>query len=156
MTAFHDDRQGLNQWLAAAGYPGWEAAALPGDISPRRYERLRGTGGATVILARYPEELRAAGERFVRASEILTAAGVPVPRVLASDEAHGWMLVEDLGEATLAELRHLPWAELTPYFEDAADLARRIAAIPREVADFTVPSATPMARATSPTGMSRQ
>jgi aminoglycoside/choline kinase family phosphotransferase len=147
VNAFDDDRQGLNQWLAAAGYPDWEAVALPGDISPRRYERLRGAGGATVILARYPEELRAAGERFARTSEILAAAGVPVPPVLAIDEARGWMLVEDLGEATLAELRHLPWAELTPYFEDAADLATRIAAIPRElVANLNPPLDAPLMR----------
>jgi len=58
---------------------------------------------------------------------------VPVPRVLAADCERGWMLLQDLGEHTLAELGDRPWRELAAYFESAAALAARIAALPLDV-----------------------
>jgi aminoglycoside/choline kinase family phosphotransferase len=125
-------REALGEWLADIGFPLREARPLPGDVSPRRYARLTAAGGETAILASYPAELLAACGRFARTTEILGAAGVPVPRVLAADCGRGWMLLEDLGELTLADLRDRPWSELEAYFEDAAALAGRIAALPPE------------------------
>ena len=61
--------------------------------------------GTTAILALYPADHRATCVRFARSTAILAGAGVPVPRVLAADCERGWMLLQDLGEHTLAELR---------------------------------------------------
>jgi aminoglycoside/choline kinase family phosphotransferase len=124
------DRQALGEWLAHAGFQLRETHALAGDVSPRRYERLVGADGATAVLALYPEEMRPACRRFARTTEILAAAAVPVPRVLAADCERGWMLLQDLGALTLADLRDRPWSELAAYFEDAAALAAGIAALP--------------------------
>jgi aminoglycoside/choline kinase family phosphotransferase len=124
------DREALAEWLLAHGFGLREARPLRGDVSPRHYQRLVAGDGRTAILALYPAEIRDQHAGFARSTEILAAAGVPVPRVLAADGARGWMLVEDLGEPTLADLEDRPWSELAAWFEDAAALAARIAALP--------------------------
>jgi N-acetylmuramate 1-kinase len=127
------DRTELGEWLAGTGFDLREIQPLAGDVSPRRYERLTAGDGTTAILALYPADHRATCVRFARTTAILAGAGVPVPRVLAADCERGWMLLQDLGEQTLAELRDRPWRELAAYFEKAATLAARIAALPLDV-----------------------
>ncbi len=124
------DRQPLDDWLSAQGFVPLAAEPLAGDVSPRRYRRLTAADGSTAILALYPTELLPAHARFARTTALLAAAAVPVPRVLAADGERGWMLLEDLGLQTLADLEGRPWAELAPYFADAAALIARIAALP--------------------------
>ena len=126
-------QDGLEAWLAAAGFPACEPLPLPGDVSPRRYTRLVGPDGGSAILATYPPDIRGTCTRFLRTTALLDQAGVPVPRVLASSCDEGWMLVEDLGPQTLAEWGSgRPWSELQPYFERALELAERIGRIPVE------------------------
>ncbi len=127
------DRIELGEWLAGTGFDLREVHPLAGDVSPRRYERLTAGDGTTAILALYPADHRATCVRFARSTAILAGAGVPVPRVLAADCERGWMLLQDLGEHTLAELRDRPWRELAAYFETAAALAARIAVLPLDV-----------------------
>lgn len=131
-------QDGLDAWLAAAGFPACEPNPLPGDVSPRRYTRLVGADGASAILATYPPEVRGTCPRFLRTTALLEQAGVPVPRVLAASCEEGWMLVEDLGPQTLGEWgRGRSWEELLPWFERALQLAERIGDIPVEaVADI--------------------
>jgi aminoglycoside/choline kinase family phosphotransferase len=124
-------QDGLEAWLARAGFALRESRPLPGDVSPRRYTRLTGPDGGTAILATYPPEVRDTCSRFLRTTTLLDRAGVPVPRVLASSCDEGWMLVEDLGPETLGEWGHgRSWSELRPWFERALDLADRIGRIP--------------------------
>src|SRR5262249_9423813 len=95
------DENALALWLAALR---WNAAAvedLRGDVSPRRYRRLRRADGASAVLALYPANVRATAARFLRTGELLAARGVRVPRVLASDLVAGFVLLEDLGPLTL-------------------------------------------------------
>jgi aminoglycoside/choline kinase family phosphotransferase len=121
----------LDDWLAAAGFPGARIEPLQGDVSPRRYARVAGPGGAMAILATYPPEIRSTCSRFRRTTALLQEAGVPVPRVLAAACDDGWMLVEDLGLQTLGEWGHgRSWEEVRPWFERALDLADRISRIP--------------------------
>jgi len=124
------DRKALGEWLEHAGFELRESHPLAGDVSPRRYHRLTAADGTTAVLAVYPEEVLEACRRFARSTDLLAAAGVPVPRVLAVDCARGWMLVQDLGALTLADLHDRPWRELGVYFEHAAALAARVAALP--------------------------
>jgi len=116
-------------WLCNAGLPPVDIVALPGDVSPRRYARVHLEDGGTAILATYPPDMRSSCERFLRATDLLAAAGVPVPRVLAADCAAGLMLLEDLGLQTLADWKARPWSELGLYFERAACLGQRIAGL---------------------------
>ncbi|HEV7667993.1 MAG TPA: phosphotransferase [Thermoanaerobaculia bacterium] len=120
----------LAPWLAARGFTPERIEPLPGDVSPRRYGRVRLAGGAGAILAYYPEEIREVASRFLRTTELLQSVQVPVPRVLTVDLARGWMLIEDLGEQTLAERRDLDDDAIEPYFRHAAKLGRRIARLP--------------------------
>lgn len=123
----------LEAWLASVGFQLREARPLSGDVSPRRYARLVREDGSTAILATYPPEVRSVCPRFLHTTGLLTRAGVPVPKVLASDCDEGWMLVEDLGLQTLGEWgQGRPWSELTPWFERGLDLAGRIARLPAE------------------------
>ncbi|HEX4497660.1 MAG TPA: phosphotransferase [Thermoanaerobaculia bacterium] len=111
--------------------PPREIQPLPGDLSPRRYFRAVLDDGTSAILANYPEEVRSACRRFLRTTELLNAAEVRVPRVLAGDCGEGWMLVEDLGPRTLAEWgRERDWSELAGYFESALEIISRIARLP--------------------------
>jgi aminoglycoside/choline kinase family phosphotransferase len=125
---------GLEAWRLAAGIPADRAAEvqpLTGDVSPRRYFRVVFAAGGTAILATYPAELRETCARFLRTTESLAAAGIRVPRVLGSDCAAGWMLVEDLGLLTLGDWgQGRPWSEINPFFEHARELAARISRLP--------------------------
>jgi len=73
------------------------------DASFRRYFRLAGkeaegaTGGTLIAVdAPPPEKCR----EFVQVAQLLSAAGVHVPRVLEVDAEAGFMLVTDLGTAS--------------------------------------------------------
>jgi aminoglycoside/choline kinase family phosphotransferase len=126
-TPAADDIAPLNAWLATAGWPAATLEALPGDVSPRRYLRVR-RGNDRGILAVYPEAVRAQAARFLRTGELLGDAGVRVPRVLASDLDAGLMLLEDLGRETLYE-RALDWAAREPWWLRAAAILEALRAI---------------------------
>lgn len=102
---------------------------LHGDVSARRYLRLQLAGEPTRVAALYPPELRGACRRFVASGALLSAAGVPVPRILESACEEGVMLLEDLGGDTLYDLRDRPTNELRPYLERAIELQTRIAGL---------------------------
>ncbi|HEX5759435.1 MAG TPA: phosphotransferase [Thermoanaerobaculia bacterium] len=120
----------LAAWIATLGDRLLAVAPLAGDVSPRRYARLELAGGGTAILASYPEEVRAALPRFAATTELLAAGGVRVPRVVALAAEPGWMLLEDLGTATLADWRRRPRRELARWFAEGRAVAGRIAALP--------------------------
>lgn len=124
---------GVNAWLAGLGYPPREILCLSGDVSPRRYARVVLDDGTTAVLATYPDEVREVCPRFLRTGELLTAAGVRVPRVFAASCEHGWMLLEDLGPETLGDQRERPWSELRLDFARALEVIGRIAALPADV-----------------------
>ncbi len=119
----------LAPWLAAQGFAAERIEPLPGDVSPRRYGRVRLAAGGSAILAIYPEEIRETAVRYLRASELLGTVRVPVPRIFAVDLARGRMLIEDLGEETLAERRDLDDESVAAFFRHAARLGERIATL---------------------------
>lgn len=129
----------LETWLLGLGFPPREIEPLSGDVSPRRYARVALVDGSTAILATYPPEIRSICPHYLRTGEILTEAGVRVPRVFGSSCEQGWMLLEDLGPRTVGEQGDRPWSELRLYFESARELIDRIAALPPEhVAEIAV------------------
>lgn len=105
---------------------------MAGDVSRRRYHRLRLRGGGSAVLALYPTDLRETCRRSGVTGGLLAAAGVRVPRVLAQDCGAGWMLLEDLGETTLYDLDGRPWPELEPWFQAAVAALAKIQGLPRE------------------------
>ena len=126
-SAAADDIDALAAWLASQDWPGAALEALRGDLSPRRYLRVR-RGDDRGILAVYPEAVRSQAARFLRTGELLADAGVRVPRVFASDLDAGLMLLEDLGRETLYE-RALDWPARKPWWLRAAAILEAVRGI---------------------------
>ncbi len=119
----------IERWLDRSGHPAARLEPLAGDVSARRYLRAE-SRGRSLIVALYPPDLRATCERFVATGDLLREAGLRVPSVLGSDCRQGMMLLEDVGELTLYDLRDRSWSELRPFLEQAVDDAGRIANLP--------------------------
>jgi N-acetylmuramate 1-kinase len=88
-------------WLAAFAAPrGLAVATLrpaSSDASFRRYLRADLEGGGTVIVMDAPppqEDVRP----FVHVAGLIERAGLHAPRVLEADTAHGFLLLDDLGD----------------------------------------------------------
>jgi aminoglycoside/choline kinase family phosphotransferase len=132
MFESRNERDDLTRWLVAAGIV--RAAAdvviepLAGDVSPRRYYRVR-AGAERAVVAYYPPELREIARRFLRTTDLLAGAGVRVPVVRRFDDEAGLMLLEDVGAVTLFDWRDREWEALAPWLEAAVDAARRVARI---------------------------
>ena len=84
---------------------GWGDAGeklLAGDASFRKYFRLVRQGGTAVVMDAPPpqEDVRP----FVRIGRHLIGLGFSAPAILAEDEVHGFLLLEDLGDNTFARV----------------------------------------------------
>ena len=108
--------------------------AMIGGASTRRYFRVLLPRGRSAV-AMYvpegprPEEVQKLIERpewpFLEVRSLLASRGVDVPRLLAEDTARGWLVLEDLGEDTLANyLLKRPDEKRALYTRAVEDLAR--------------------------------
>jgi|HubBroStandDraft_6_1064221.scaffolds.fasta_scaffold133035_3 aminoglycoside/choline kinase family phosphotransferase len=125
--------------LAARAFPSSAGAPfactpMPGGASTRRYFRVRlGSDGAVGMFVpdgSKAEEVDKGGGAaarwpFLEVRDLLASRGVDVPVVYAEDTARGWLLLEDLGDDTLATflLAH-PSRKEDLYVRAACDLAR--------------------------------
>ena len=112
-------------FLAEHGWDDAEISPLTPDASFRRYSRLRRADDAKAMLmdAPPPHENAAA---FVAVTKHLSKLGVRVPTIFAADEAHGFLLLEDLGDETFTRLlADKKYNEVTLY-QNAIDLLSRI------------------------------
>lgn len=75
---------------------------LAGDASARRYERIVG-GSGTSILMDCPPDVLAIGP-FLRIAEWLRGKGFSAPEITAADENAGLILMEDLGDGLFSRL----------------------------------------------------
>lgn len=88
--------------LGAAGFRPVSFEPLAGDVSARRYARLRVESGEQFVVCAYPDDMADVASRFLSSTELLNSAGVPLPEV----ERHSvsepvWILLEDLGPQTV-------------------------------------------------------
>jgi hypothetical protein len=77
--------------------------ALSGDASTRRYYRLV-DGGASFVLALYPEPFLPEELSYLAVHGLLEGYGLPVPATVDVDGPRGIVLQEDLGDRTLQEV----------------------------------------------------
>jgi aminoglycoside/choline kinase family phosphotransferase len=78
---------------------------LPGDASTRRYYRVTTSHFGSYILMRMEPFLPQSNHLpFLAVQNYLEQHGVPVPRVLAVDAQHGFILLEDLGDCTFLKV----------------------------------------------------
>lgn len=117
----------LFNFLDEVGIAALSLIALAGDVSQRRHFRIVLEDGKGLIATHYPESLRGSMARFVGARALLAAAAVRVPAVHHWSAERGWMLVEDLGSATLFEREELAEPVRAGYFLAAAEGAEKIA-----------------------------
>jgi len=125
----------------AFGAPVASIDPMPGGASTRRYFRVHvdTTPRRSAILmfapeGAKPEEVTKGGETarwpFLEVGELLGAAGVRVPKVLGEDTAHGLLMLEDLGDVTLAEALKIDPSRRRALYERAVrDLAAMHAAL---------------------------
>jgi aminoglycoside/choline kinase family phosphotransferase len=131
--------------LAARAFPGaagpfaWEP--MPGGASPRLYFRARVAGATAVAMfvpdGAKPDEIAKAGQAggstrwpFLEVRDLLASCGVDVPAVYGEDTARGWVLLEDLGDDTLALfLAAHPDRKEDLYVRAVADLSRAQASL---------------------------
>ncbi len=112
---------------------------MPGGASTRKYFRVRLGDGRSAVAMFVPDGPKAEeickgqqGPRwpFLEVRDLLEARGVHVPRILAEDTETGWLLIEDLGDDTLANylLAH-PEEKSALYTRAVVDLAHAQAAL---------------------------
>ncbi|MEM7779939.1 MAG: phosphotransferase [Pseudomonadota bacterium] len=109
--------EGLQQFVAAAGWGDAMIEPLAGDASFRRYFRLRRVSDETAMLmhAPPPEE---DPKPFLHVAHWLTDNGMRAPEILAEDAAAGWVLTEDFGDDRMRE-----WLDAAPADERTAYIA---------------------------------
>jgi N-acetylmuramate 1-kinase len=122
---------------------------MPGGASTRRYFRVRYGAGTAVAMfvpeGAKAEEIAKPGEHarwpFLEVRDLLAARGVDVPTVYGEDTARGWLLLEDLGDDTLAAFLALhPEQKESLYVRAVTDLARAQGSL------ATLPAASVVAR----------
>jgi aminoglycoside/choline kinase family phosphotransferase len=107
LVAWSDPRReaAFQNWLQqVAPTHGLQPATLrpaSADASFRRYLRLDGQAGSFIVMDA-PPELEDC-QPFVKVAGLMAAAGLLVPRILAWDQAQGFMLLDDLGSQTMIE-----------------------------------------------------
>jgi hypothetical protein len=108
----------IAEWLQSLGYGRWERAALAGDASARRYERLADGAGQSVILMDAPPDKVSSTSDFLRLADFLSAHGLAAPAILHAEPEAGLVLLEDLGTTHFADwLTNRPADEAVLYAE---------------------------------------
>lgn len=117
----------------------WQAEAMPGGASTRKFFRLlfdepsaspRSAVAFFVPDATRSDEIdKTDGARprwpFVEVQELLASRGIRVPRILVDGSEQRWLIVEDLGDDTLANfLLRQPGQKEAVYSSAVRDLAR--------------------------------
>lgn len=93
--------EGLEAFLANAGWHGAAIEPLAGDASFRRYFRIRLDARSAMLMDAPPPNEDPAP--FLRAAKWLDANGLRAPRILVEDAARGLVLLEDFGEVRMRE-----------------------------------------------------
>ena len=99
--------QAFAAWLQSIATPHGLAPAstrlASADASFRRYFRIdKAAGGSCIIMDAPPDKEDC--HPFVKVAGLMADAGLPAPRVLAWNEAAGFMLLSDLGAQTMMEV----------------------------------------------------
>ncbi|MDC0113389.1 phosphotransferase [Burkholderiaceae bacterium] len=106
-------KQAFDQWFSSVcNTHQIDASSLQvasADASFRRYFRAHRLGQAahTVIVMDSPPQSENAAP-FVQVAELLAKAQLPAPDILAWDQAHGFLLLSDLGRHTLLDVLSTP------------------------------------------------
>lgn len=116
--------------LERAGFGGARIAPLAADASFRRYDRVTAADGRRVVLMDAPPEKEDV-RPYHRIADLLVDWRLSAPQVLAADETHGYLVLEDLGDLLFSRvIARQPEAERRLYtaaVDVLVALARRTA-----------------------------
>lgn len=118
MTTDDERLEALRQWLTEqAGEPPRALEPASVDASFRRYFRVTTADGSAIAMDAPPE--REDPAPFVRVAELVRAAGLHAPAVLARDMERGFLLLEDLGDCTYLDAVRRGDADSDALYHDA-------------------------------------
>lgn len=96
----HTRQNALNKWLKSIlGQTPYTLWPLAGDASFRRYFRLQYEETTKVVMDAPPDKETITP--FINIANQLAAIGIHTPAIEAMDDANGFLLLEDLGDALL-------------------------------------------------------
>ena len=135
-----------NLFIENAGWAAAQVSALAGDASNRRYLRLKADDGTTAVVMDAPPDRGEDVRPFVDIAGFLTETGLSAPRIIAQDVQHGFLLIEDLGDALFAKEMKRDPNLITPLYEAATDVLTHLhsvepPALPAYNSTVTVPLA---------------
>ena len=119
----------IESFLARHGYAAHVRSALAGDASARRYERLTGPSGESLILMICPADGGPALDAFLAVARHLLGLGLRAPEIHALDRAAGLAVIEDLGDSQVAQWCEAHPSDTTPY-ATAIDVLARLQSAP--------------------------
>ncbi len=96
-------RTRIDRFLGEHDLAGESARVVPltGDASDRRYFRVIGQDGRSVVLALHAGPFEFASLPFANVAELLESVPLPVPAVVGHSDELGILALEDLGDVTL-------------------------------------------------------
>ena len=101
-TAQDERSSALLRWLenqrAVSGLDFSSIAPASVDASFRRYFRIQGENGSYIVMDAPPDKEPIVS--FLKVDALMREAGLNVPEIFASDEAKGFILMNDLGRET--------------------------------------------------------
>jgi N-acetylmuramate 1-kinase len=117
----------LQRCFAPKAPPDFQVIPLLGDASDRRYYRLLFASPvddiASLVLMRLAQPYTEGELPFVNVQRYLVMKGIPVPRIFCDDAAHGFVLLEDLGDITLeAALQEATHEQISVWYREAVDM----------------------------------
>ena len=89
-------------FLMGTEWAGVTPIALAADASARRYFRLGRDDGHTAVLMDAPPTDGQTVAPFISIAELLREYGLSAPKIYAQDLEHGFVLLEDLGDAVFS------------------------------------------------------
>lgn len=111
----------IRAFLETSGWKNATRANLAGDASNRRYERLTDDDGQRAVLMDAPPETGEDIRPFVKIARYLRSNGMSAPDIYATDEEHGFLLLEDLGDDLFARVIKADATQETPLYSAAVD-----------------------------------
>jgi aminoglycoside/choline kinase family phosphotransferase len=91
----------LQHYLSDQRIDAQSVVPLTGDASDRRYFRVRGKDGRSIVLALHAGPIDFATMPFVSIARLFSEVPLPVPRILHHSNPLGILGLEDLGDVTL-------------------------------------------------------
>ena len=116
--------------LAGTAWAAWDRSSVTGDASARRYLRLTGPGGGTVIVMDALPETCGRQDDFVAMTSRLRDAGLAAPEIHHADLDAGLIVMEDLGPVSVADAVAAHPAEEAAIYDAIAEVLIALDSLP--------------------------